>query len=336
MRVAVLSSFPPEVCGIGEYAAQQAARLERDGHEVDRIALDPLRRGGWTRAALADVERRLRSADRAIVHYQVGLFLDKTRSPRVLRFVIPHLALRRLARRVPHLEVVVHESSWKVWRGPGERLQYPFVRAFFAAAPKLVFHTRAEQELFEREFGLHRPSAVVPHHVDFVPHTARGQADARRALGVPRDERLLLCLGFYSEAKGFQDAARQFAALRQAGRLSPKARLRVVTSLREAEDAGKRGELEAFRQEMSGDTGVTVDVRFVGNEEFDDWLMASDVVLLPYRRSFSSGVAARAALLGRPMVARDVGGLGEQVGAGGRTYATAAELDAILLDVAGA
>lgn len=336
MRVAILSSFPPEVCGIGEYAAQQAARLEREGHTVDRIPLDPLRWGGWSRAAVRDIGDRMRRADRAILHYQVGLFLDKTRSPRVLRFIVPQLALRRLARRVPHLEVVVHESSWKVWHGKGERLQYPFVRSFFAAAPKLVFHTRAEQEAFEREFRLRRPSVIVPHQADFVPNTTRTQDEARKALGVPRDEVTLLCIGFYAEPKGFQDAAARFVALRRSGALSPKAHLRIVTSVREAEDKGKQAELEAFRASVAGEPGVTVDVRYVGNQEFDDWLMAADVVLLPYRRSFSSGVAARAALLGRPMVASHVGGLGEQVGAGGRTYRTPEELDAILRELAGA
>jgi glycosyltransferase involved in cell wall biosynthesis len=336
VRAAILSSFPPEVCGIAEYAEQQATRLERDGHEVERIALDGLRWKGWTRAALADVERRLQAADRAILHYQVGLFLDKTRSPRVMRFVVPHLALRRLARRVPHLEVVVHESSWKVWRGRGEGLQYPFVRRFFAAAPKLVFHTQAEKAEFEREFHLGRPSEVVPHHVDFVANTGRSQAEARMALGVPADERMALCIGFYAEPKGFEDAAARFAALRKAGKLSPRARLRIVTSVRESGDAAKQADLERLRASAAGDSGVTVDVRYVGNEEFDDWLMAADLVLLPYRRSFSSGVAARAVLLGRPVAVRDVGGLGEQVGARGRRYRTDAELDAVLLATCGA
>lgn len=334
MRVAILSSFPPEVCGVGEYAAQQALRLEKEGHEVDRIALDRLRWGGWTRAALRDVERRLKAADRAIVHYQVGLFLDKTRSPRVLRFIVPHLALRRLARRVPQLEVVVHESSWKVWRGRGERLQYPFVRRFFAAAPKLVFHTKAEQAEFERTFRLHRPSVVVPHHADFVANTSRGRSEARAKLGVPAGERTILCIGFYSAAKGFEDAAARFAALRRQAAIPSNAQLRILTSVREADDTQKQAELKAFQTAMAGQPGVTVEARYLGSEEFDDWIVASDLVLLPYRQSFSSGVAARATLLGRPVAASDVGGLGEQVGPGGRTYRTVAELDAILRDAA--
>lgn len=337
MRVAILSSFPPEVCGIGEYATQQARRLESEGHTVDRIAIDALRWGGWTRAALADVEARLQRADRAIVHYQVGLFLDKTRRPRVRRFTVPHRALRRLARRVPHLEVVVHESSWKVWHGAGERLQYPFVRAFFAVAPKLVFHTRTEKERFEREYRLHRPSEVVAHHADFVPNTARSTAQARQALGIPPEERLVLCLGFYAAAKGFEDAAERFIALRKAGKLRPTARLRIVTSVREKDDATKQAELARLvaRATAEDGAGVLVDTRYVSNEAFDDWLMAADLVLLPYRSSFSSSVAARAVLLGRPLAVRDVGGLAEQVGPAGRTYRTPEELEAILLAAAG-
>jgi hypothetical protein len=37
-------------------------------------------------------------------------------------------------------------------------------------------------------------------------------------------------------------------------------------------------------------------------------------VVLPYRRSWSSGVLARAHRLGTPAIVSDVGGLGEQAG----------------------
>ena len=48
---------------------------------------------------------------------------------------------------------------------------------------------------------------------------------------------------------------------------------------------------------------------------FDRWIVAADTVVLPYRHIWSSSVAERAALFGRPVIATRVGGLADQVGA---------------------
>jgi glycosyltransferase involved in cell wall biosynthesis len=46
--------------------------------------------------------------------------------------------------------------------------------------------------------------------------------------------------------------------------------------------------------------------------EFDLWITAADAVVLPYRRSWSSGALARAQALGTPVIVTAVGGLAEQ------------------------
>jgi hypothetical protein len=47
---------------------------------------------------------------------------------------------------------------------------------------------------------------------------------------------------------------------------------------------------------------------------FDRWVAAADRIVLPNRRSWSSGVLARAHALGTPAIVPAVGGLGEQAG----------------------
>ena len=53
---------------------------------------------------------------------------------------------------------------------------------------------------------------------------------------------------------------------------------------------------------------------FVADADFDLWLVGADRVVLPYRRSWSSGVLARAQALGTPAIVTAEGGLGEQAG----------------------
>ena len=50
------------------------------------------------------------------------------------------------------------------------------------------------------------------------------------------------------------------------------------------------------------------------DDAFDRWIVAADTVVLPYRHIWSSSVAERAALYGRPVIATRVGGLADQLG----------------------
>jgi glycosyltransferase involved in cell wall biosynthesis len=56
---------------------------------------------------------------------------------------------------------------------------------------------------------------------------------------------------------------------------------------------------------------ITVVNRYVDDREVDGWFGGADVVVLPYRRSSQSGVLHVAMAYGLPVVATDVGGLGE-------------------------
>jgi len=67
-----------------------------------------------------------------------------------------------------------------------------------------------------------------------------------------------------------------------------------------------------LRDLVSGEDGVTFLDGFVSDDDFDAWLAAADLFVLPYRRSWSSGALARAQALGTPAAVADVGGLAEQ------------------------
>ncbi|MEA3191329.1 MAG: hypothetical protein QOD77_1911 [Thermoplasmata archaeon] len=324
MRIAILSTFPPTACGIGEYAAQQARHLEAQGHTVERVRLEELREKGWRtgkdgalRAALAAVDR----ADRVIVHYQIGLLKDESRRVRGLGYFAPQAGLLRLLRRAGKKgEVVVHESSYKLYRGPGEFVQYPVSWVVHRAAHRLVFHTEFERKAFEERFFRHPRAEVRPHHGEFTPNVEADRATARQRLGLPAGEHVTLCIGFYTPSKGFPEFAEAFAAALADGTLPKDRHLHVVTSVRVPTDRAAQEGLAKLEARWAGHPNLHVRNQFVSPEEFDLWVLASDVVALPYTSTFSSGVAARARLLGRRILAAAVGGLPEQLGPGDLAY----------------
>jgi glycosyltransferase involved in cell wall biosynthesis len=74
------------------------------------------------------------------------------------------------------------------------------------------------------------------------------------------------------------------------------------------------GYVDELRTVCDRTDGVTMIERYVSDAEFDEWITAADIVLLPYRRAWSSGALARAQRLGTSAFVADVGGLAEQAG----------------------
>lgn len=310
MRVAVFSTFPPTVCGVGDYAGQQADRLERDGHTVDRIDLEALRAGGWSRAAVRDVSDRMAKADRVIVHYQVWLLRDRTlKVP--FSHAVPRLALLRLMKRHGgKTEMVVHDP--KHWTSPLLRsVQFALARATLRLPRHIVVHTPQEARAFTERYGRNTGIEIRSHTADLVARTTLDRAGARRKLGLPAAGRIFLCIGFYTAAKGFEAFAADFEALAHAGGLRPDDQLHIVASVRESDDRANHAALAALASRHPGSGAVHVHPHYAGPVEFDEWIAASDWVVLPYASGYaaSSGVAARAALLDRPVLATAAGGL---------------------------
>lgn len=91
--------------------------------------------------------------------------------------------------------------------------------------------------------------------------------------------------------------------------------------------------LERLRNLADGGA-VRLIERYVADDELDAWVAAADAVVLPYRRSWSSGVLARAQAIGTPAVVTDVGGLPEQASARDHVVHDDEELAAALARVA--
>lgn len=301
-RVLVVSSYPPRHCGIGAYAAAQVERLRAEGHHVTVLSPpdgDGDRKvpflGGRAFRAAARMAPRF---DRVVVHFQPGLYY-RPRAP--LSKIATSLSLRWLVRR-RGVEVLVHEADPPVrWRP-----DYVFLAWAFRAAPALLFHTGREREALERAYGVRVRARLVSHTDGVRVHAGFTRAEARRRLGLPAGERILVCLGFLHPDKGFDRAVEAFG--RGAG-----GRLYVVGSIRDVTPV-TAAYAERLRAMVERTPGTHLVEEFVDDRAFDAWVAAADAVVLPYRRSWSSGVLARAQALGTPAIVADAGGLAEQAG----------------------
>jgi glycosyltransferase involved in cell wall biosynthesis len=317
----VVSSYPPRHCGIGVYARDQVARLRAEGYQVTVLS-PPDGDGDITESFIGgrvfSRAARKRGFDRIIVHFQPALYYKPKAPVSKVLTSARLLFLAAAARR--NLTIVVHEADPPVrWRP-----DYILLRWAFRVAPRLEFHTKAERAAFEGDYGIRARAVIAPHTVrpvDPSGNVSTGQARDRLGLD-PAEEPVFLCIGFLQPSKGFDRAVRAFAG---AGGGS----LYVVGSLRD-ETTENLAHVEELRRLCASTPGATLAEGFLDDAAFDLWISAADWVVLPYRRSWSSGVLARAHALGTPAIMTGEGGLPEQAGSADVVVAEDWELGAAM------
>jgi D-inositol-3-phosphate glycosyltransferase len=153
---------------------------------------------------------------------------------------------------------------------------------------------------------------VVPCGVDLRRFQPSEQAAARARLGLPLNERLLVCVGRMEPLKGMDALIRALALLRSQGH-PWSAELRVLLvggdpEGRPDEWNAEQRRLDALRHEL----GVAEQVRFVGaqpQELLPAYFAAADLVAVPSHYESFGMVALEALASGAAVLASNAGGL---------------------------
>ena len=326
----MVTPYPPARDGVASYAVQEVGQLLAEGHEVEVLSPGPSAahhhltlRGVRGPLALA---RRMRGYDKVIVQFHPDLFFPEPVGARERDAISMGLAL---AWSLTDVDVRVHEIDYR-W-GEEPTVSGRVFRSLWRVPRRITVHTEKERDRFAAAMQLD-PSRVevVDHGAHFVARTSLDREAARAALAIAPDERVFLAIGFIQSHKGFDRAVQAFAGLDE-----HSSRLDIVGSVRvdEPEFIDYRDELRAM---VDATPGVHLHEGYVSDEAFDRWLVASDVVVLPYRSIWSSSVLERAALFDKHVIATRVGGLDSQATANTTLVRSDAELAAAMWSAAGA
>ena len=189
--------------------------------------------------------------------------------------------------------VIPHE------RRPGDRL---FTRYAFGA----VDHYIVQSAAVGRELQAFRPgahAAFAAHPVYEIFGAGMPKAAARRKLRIT-DDRVILFFGYVRRYKGLQTLLDAMPAILRRQQL----KLLVVGEFYDDE--------RKYREQIAAN-GLTDSVRvhseYVPNDEVGTYFSAADVVVLPYLSATQSGIVQIAYQFDKPVIATDVGGLGEVI-----------------------
>ncbi|RMH61543.1 MAG: glycosyltransferase, partial [Bacteroidetes bacterium] len=123
-------------------------------------------------------------------------------------------------------------------------------------------------------------------------------AEARKRLGLPVADTVLLHVGFIRPYKNVPHLIRTFRRLPESG-------MRLLIGGQPA-TAALRAEIEAAAR---GDARIALDLGFLPAEQLTDYVAAADLVVLPYAEILNSGTALLALSLNRPVLVPALGAL---------------------------
>jgi glycosyltransferase involved in cell wall biosynthesis len=152
---------------------------------------------------------------------------------------------------------------------------------------------------------------VIPHGSNELFYTAKGMSKeaAREKLGLARGNKVILFFGLIKRYKGLEYLVQAF---QEAKDQLENLNLLIVGKIYEQDVEGFKFYSDLIGQLSSRSDVVCVE-QYVPLEEVSMYFYASDVVVLPYVRNYTSGVLLSAYAAGRPVVVTDTGGLKEQV-----------------------
>lgn len=173
----------------------------------------------------------------------------------------------------------------------------------------ILTHTEKIAGQLESEFGVDRSriSIISIGLNEEISDTKVGMAEARRHLGLRETGYLALFFGKIEPYKGVDILIEAWNQIR-----TKDARLAIAgwcpnpVYAREIRDAIAR---------MPVNETIELHEAFVPNDELAIWMRACDVVVLPYRNIYQSGVVFLCLRFGVPMVATNVGSLAEYINA---------------------
>lgn len=226
-----------------------------------------------------------------------------------LFFVGPRQVLQVVLARMARRRVVItaHDVESFV-----DRLEVPALsRWVYRQADCVIAHNGSSRDELIRRIGLSQEKIAVIPHGNYLQslRPLPDQANARQQLGIDRSAKVILFFGQIKDVKGLDLLIQAMPAVLAA---YPEAMLLI---------AGKPWKSDFSQyQALIDRLGIAgqcrTDIRFIPDDQLADFYAAADLVVLPYRRIYQSGVVLMAMSYGKPVLVSDLPGMTEIVSDG--------------------
>jgi D-inositol-3-phosphate glycosyltransferase len=181
----------------------------------------------------------------------------------------------------------------------------------YRLADHIFVHTKKMQDELCSEFGVRENNVTVLRHPinDAFPDTELTPEEAKLKLDLGRQSKVMLCFGRIRPYKGLEYAVSAFERIAAE---DPEYRLVIAGESKKGCEEYFREVLDMIDRSAFQDR-ILVRTEFIPDEDAEIYLKAADVLVLPYKEIFQSGVLFLAYSFGLPVVATDVGSFREEI-----------------------
>ena len=180
----------------------------------------------------------------------------------------------------------------------------------YSLCDHIFVHTEGMKAEMTSEFRIPGSKiSVIPFGVNnTVPNTSLSSGEAKRQLGIDRDDKVLLFFGNIAPYKGLEYLIAAFDQLLKRDR---SYRLLIVGKPKGPESYWNRVR-DAMATSNIKDR-IIERIEYIPDEETELYFKAADVLILPYTHIFQSGVIFLGYSFGLPAIAADVGDLKDEI-----------------------
>jgi D-inositol-3-phosphate glycosyltransferase len=185
------------------------------------------------------------------------------------------------------------------------------LRIQYHLADHIFVHTRKMKAELLEDFAVKPDNVTVITHpvIDAFPDSSLTTSEARERLGFHPDEKVILFFGNIRPYKGLEFLV---DALQNLVKKDSSYRLLVAGQRKKGSDEYLNGILRQIDEARLTET-VLLKIGYIPEEEAEMYFKAADVLALPYKEIFQSGVLFVGYRFGLPVVATDVGSFSEDI-----------------------
>jgi D-inositol-3-phosphate glycosyltransferase len=185
------------------------------------------------------------------------------------------------------------------------------LRIQYRLCDHIFVHTRKMKDELCQDFGVSEKAVTIIRHPinNAFPDTVLTPSEAKQKLGLRNEEKAILFFGRIRPYKGIEHLLDAFRLLVANG---PNYRLILAGEPKK----GSELYLNEIQQTIESDFKrgqIIPRIQFIPDNEMEVYLKAADVLVLPYKEIFQSGVLFLAYSYGLPVVATDVGSFREEI-----------------------
>ncbi len=180
----------------------------------------------------------------------------------------------------------------------------------YQLADYIFVHTEKMKTGLSQEFDVHpNRVGVIPYGINnAVPNTELSPLEARRRLGIPAGQKTVLFFGNIAPYKGLEYLTSAF----QRAFVNRDDYLLIIAGWPKNCESYWSAIRQSIREDVQKGR-ILLKAEYISDEETEVYFKAADVLALPYRYIYQSGVLFLGYSFGLPVLAADVGSLKEEI-----------------------